>query len=147
LPKNDAYREMMAKFASSFINKMSLSIPISALVVLVKGNEVAIDAGAAQSVKPGMEFEIYTEGEPIRNSAGEVLEYDITKHGTLRITRVSDKIAYGELVQTFNNGQPDPSPNIARVQRDYAVKQINMAAPPPSNSSSGDTSGKKKKKD
>jgi curli biogenesis system outer membrane secretion channel CsgG len=145
LPKNESYRKMMKDFAGKFVDRMSLNIPISALVVLVKPNEneVAIDAGAAQSVKQGMEFEVYTEGEPIRNSAGEILEYDITKHGKIRITRVSDKISYAEVIQTFNNGQPDPSPNVARIQRDYAVKQIPISAP----SSSGDSSGKKKKKD
>jgi curli biogenesis system outer membrane secretion channel CsgG len=146
LPKNDAYREMMKRFAGQFVNKMSLSIPISALVVLVRGNEVAIDAGESASVKPGMEFEVFSEGEPIRDAAGEVLSYDRSVHGKIRVTRVEPKLSWAEVVQTYNNNQPDPSPNPARIQRDFAVKQLNMSAPPPTGST-GDTSGKKKKKD
>src|SRR5262249_46157775 len=126
LATETVYRDMMKKFASNFVG--GISIPIEALVVLVKGNQVAIDAGELASVKPGMVFEIYNEGEPIRNAAGEVLSYDRTVYGKIKIVRVEPKLAWGELVKTFSDGgQADPTPNPERVKQNYAAKQKNNA--------------------
>lgn len=132
LPRAEAYREMVKGFAADFVGRMSLSIPIEALVVLVRGNQVAIDAGSNASVREGMEFEIFTEGEPIKNAAGEVLDYDRSVHGRIRVVRVEPKIAYADLVETYNeSGQRDSAPNPARIKRDYSVVQLGLNTPSP----------------
>ncbi|MBL8148634.1 MAG: hypothetical protein JNN15_01775 [Blastocatellia bacterium] len=129
----DEYREMVKKFATQYVSRMSLAVPIEASVVFIKGNEVAIDAGAEASVQPGQEFEVFTEGEPIRNSAGEILSRDLTTHARIKVVRVEPKIAWATVTQSFNNGQPDPSPDINRIKRDYTVKQIGGGSLPPAN--------------
>ncbi|MCS6886023.1 MAG: CsgG/HfaB family protein [Acidobacteriota bacterium] len=128
-PGAEDFRAMMKKFAKQFVDKLSLSIPIEALVVLIKGSEVAIDAGSEASVRPGMEFEVYSEGEPIRNAAGEILAYDRTVHARIRVARVEPKIAWCSIVQTFNeNGQPDAVPSPARIKRDQSVRQVGVSS-------------------
>ncbi len=125
IARETTYRDMVKNFASKFASRLSLSIPIEALVVAVKGGEVAIDAGENSAVKPGMVFEVYSEGEPIRNAAGEVLSYDRTRHARIRVTRVEPKLAWAEIVKTFdNNKKADPAPNPDRIKRDYAVRQV-----------------------
>jgi curli biogenesis system outer membrane secretion channel CsgG len=126
--QEEAYRTVAKQYSSQFMNKITQLIPIIASVVLVKGNEVAIDAGTNASVKQGLEFDVFTDGEPIKNAAGEVLAYDRTVHGKIRIARVEDKLSWATIVQTFgDNGQPDASPNPARIQRDFTVKQTGMS--------------------
>lgn len=130
MPGVEDFRAMMKKFAKQFIDRLSLTVPVEALVVLVKGSEVAIDAGAEASVRPGMEFEIYSEGEPIKNAAGEVLAYDRTVHGRIRVVRVEPKISWCSVVQTFSeSGQPDAAPLPSRIKRDLSARQIGMSQP------------------
>lgn len=124
-PGQDAYRTMVATFTTDFVNRLSNSIPIEASVVLVKGNLVALDGGAEKAMKAGVQFEITQEGEPIRDSAGKVLSYDTTKIGIVRVTRVEPKLAWCEVVQTFDAaGTPDATPNATRILRDFTAKQM-----------------------
>ncbi|MEW6729895.1 MAG: CsgG/HfaB family protein [Acidobacteriota bacterium] len=125
------YRNLMRSFASQFLNRLSIVVPVEGLVVLVRGNEVAIDVGAEAAVKPGAEFEVFTQGDPIRNSAGEIISYDRTLYGKIRVVRVEPKIAWAEVLQTYSEGgQPDAAPNTTRIRRDYNVKQISLTPPP-----------------
>ncbi|MEW6729896.1 MAG: CsgG/HfaB family protein [Acidobacteriota bacterium] len=132
LPRESAYREMVKKWSSDFVSRISSSAggssaivsSIEGLVVAVRGNEVAIDKGNNASVKEGMVFEVFTEGEPIRNAAGEILSRDKIKHGRIKIVRVEEKLAWGEILRTFDDKQSlDPTPNPDRIKRDYSVRQ------------------------
>lgn len=131
-PGQDAYRDLMVKFAKDFADRLSLSIPIEALVVLVKNNQVAIDAGSEKAVTEGLEFEVILEGEPIRDSAGNVLSYDTTKIGRIRAVRVEPKLAWCDVVETYDaSGRPEAAANVGKIQRDYVCKQVAKAGAPP----------------
>lgn len=129
LAQKEVYGEKMKSFATLYIDRINQLIPIEASVVLIKGNQVALDAGENASVKVGMEFDIFTDGEPIKNSAGEVLSYDRTQHGKVRVVRVEQKLSWCEIVQTLSDsGQVDSAPNPARIQRDFTAKQTNNSS-------------------
>lgn len=152
ISQKEVYGDKIKDIATNYIGRIQQLIPIEASIVLTKGNEAAIDLGENGSVKPGMEFEVFTEGQPIKNSAGEVLGYDRTKHGLIRIVRVEPKLAWGSIVQTFgDNGQADSTPNPARIQRDFTAKQANIAKPTSTSSTATtpttDTTKKDKDKD
>jgi hypothetical protein len=123
--RQEGYRKAMEKIASQFSQEVGTSVPVGGLVVFVRGGRVAIDLGSDQSIQVGQEFEVYTEDEPIKNAAGEVLSYVTTKHARLRIASVEPKLAWATVVETYNeNGTPDPQPKLDRIQVNYAVKQI-----------------------
>ncbi|HWP44068.1 MAG TPA: CsgG/HfaB family protein, partial [Blastocatellia bacterium] len=121
----DAYRDAMASIAAQFTREVALSVPVEGLVVFVRGSRVAIDLGSEQSVQEGQEFEVYTEDEPIKNAAGEVLSYVRTKYARLRVAQVEPKLSWATVVETYDeNGNPDPQPKLDRIKVNYAVKQI-----------------------
>lgn len=123
--RQEGYRKAMEKIASQFSQEVGTSVPVGGLVVFVRGGRVAIDLGSDQSIQVGQEFEVYTEDEPIKNAAGEVLSYVTTKHARLRIASVEPKLAWATVVETYNeNGTPDSQPKLDRIQVNYAVKQI-----------------------
>jgi hypothetical protein len=123
--RQEGYRKAMEKIASQFSQEVGTSVPVGGLVVFVRGGRVAIDLGSDQSIQVGQEFEVYTEDEPIKNAAGEVLSYVTTKHARLRIASVEPKLAWATVVETYNeNGTPDPQPKLDRIQVNFAVKQI-----------------------
>ncbi|HEX5735128.1 MAG TPA: hypothetical protein VF131_20020 [Blastocatellia bacterium] len=123
--RQEGYRKAMEKIASQFSQEVGTSVPVGGLVVFVRGGRVAIDLGSDQSIQVGQEFEVYTEDEPIKNAAGEVLSYVTTKHARLRIASVEPKLAWATVVETYNeNGTPDQQPKLDRIQVNYAVKQI-----------------------
>ena len=123
--RQEGYRKAMEKIASQFSQEVGTSVPVGGLVVFVRGGRVAIDLGSDQSIQVGQEFEVYTEDEPIKNAAGEVLSYVTTKHARLRIASVEPKLAWATVVETYNeNGTPDAQPKLDRIKVNYAVKQI-----------------------
>ncbi|MBX7219476.1 MAG: CsgG/HfaB family protein [Blastocatellia bacterium] len=128
-PGEDSYREMVVKFSKNFVERLSLAVPIEALVVLIKDNRIAINAGAEQAVTEGLEMEVVEEGEPVRGPDGAVLDYDTTKVARVRVTEVKPKIAYCDVIQTFDaKGTPDAAPNVGRIQKDFLVRQVAKAA-------------------
>jgi hypothetical protein len=121
----DAYAEAMETIAARFTSEVGLSVPIEGLVVFVRGNRVAIDLGSDQSVQTGQEFEVYSEDEPIKNAAGEVLSYIKTKYARLRVAQVEPKLSWATVVETYDeNGSPDPQPKLDRIKVNYAVRQL-----------------------
>jgi hypothetical protein len=123
--RQEGYRKAMEKIASQFSQEVGTSVPVGGLVVLVRGGRVAIDLGSDQSIQVGQEFEVYTEDEPIKNAAGEILSYVTTKHARLRIENVEPKLAWATVLATYNeSGSPDPQLRLDRIKVNYAVKQI-----------------------
>jgi len=127
----EGYRIAMQKIAGQFSQEVGLAAPTEGLVVLVRGGRVAIDLGSEQSIQAGQEFEIYSQDEPIRNAAGEVLSYVTTKYARLRIANVEPKLSWATVVETYDeNGNRDPQPRFDRIKVNYAVKQVGAAEPP-----------------
>ena len=123
--ERDGYREAMETIASKFTSEVGLSVPVGGLVVFVRGGRVAIDLGSEQSIQVGQEFEVYSEDEPIKNAAGEVLSYVTTKFARLRVAQVEPKLSWTTVVETYDeNGSPDPQPRLDRIKVNYAVRQI-----------------------
>lgn len=121
----EGYRQAMESIASQFTREIGLSVPVEGLVVFVRGGRVAIDLGSDQSIQVGQEFEVYSEDEPIKNAAGEVLSYVTTKYARLRIAQVEPKLSWATVVETYDeNGSPDSQPKLERVKVNYAVRQI-----------------------
>lgn len=119
------YREVMEQIAAKFAQEFGVSVPTEGLVVLVRGGRVALDIGSDQSIQVGQEFEVYTEDEPIKNAAGEVLSYVTTKYARLRIAQVEPKLSWATVVETYDdNGSADPQPKLDRIKVNYSVKQV-----------------------
>ena len=83
-------------------------------------------AGSAAGVKPGMRFEVYAEGEAIKNPAtGEVLSVKKTRYAVLRVTKVEEKLAWADIVKTFDdNGTQDPTPTASRIEQQMSVQSL-----------------------
>lgn len=128
----EGYRKAIEKIAAQFAQEFGLQVPIEGSVVLVRGSRVAIDIGSEQSVQVGQEFEVYTQDEPIRNAAGEIISYVTTKHARLRAVQVEPKLTWTTIVETYDeNERPDPQPRPERIQVNYSVRQVMPAAERP----------------
>lgn len=125
----EGYRKAMEKIAGKFAQEFGLSVPVEGLIVLVRGGRVALDLGSEQSVQVGQEFEVFTQDEPIKNAAGEVLSYVTTKYARLRIAEVEPKLSWATVLETYDeNGKADPQPNLDRIKANFSVKQAGTGA-------------------
>lgn len=121
----EGYRKAMEVIAARFSQEMNISAPTEGLVVLVRGGRVAIDLGSEQSVQVGQEFEIYSQDDPIKNAAGEVLSYVTVKHARIRIAQVEPKLSWATVIATYDeNESQDSQPNLSRIKVNFAVKQV-----------------------
>jgi hypothetical protein len=120
----EGYRKAMEAIAAKFSQEMGLSVSTEGLVVAIRGGRVALDLGSDQ-VQVGQEFEVYTQDDPIKNAAGEVLSYVTIKHARIRIDSVEAKLSWATLIATYDDSEkPDPTPNIARIKVNYSAKQV-----------------------
>src|SRR5260370_37248828 len=126
----EGYRRAMEKISLQFAREFGLSIPLQALVVFAKADRVAIDIGGDKAAQVGQDFEIYTEDEPIKNAAGEVLSYNVTKYARIRVNKVEPKLSWVSVVETYDeNGKRDPQPRPDRIKVNYTVKQVDSPGP------------------
>ena len=70
------------------------SIPWEGSVVMVKGEKVIINRGSREGVAVGREFKVGAVDELIDPDTGEVLDSEMTQVGTIKVTKVKEKIAY-----------------------------------------------------
>ncbi|HMW02123.1 MAG TPA: CsgG/HfaB family protein [Acidobacteriota bacterium] len=120
-----AFTEAVTESANDFAEKLALATPLEGLVVLVKADRVAINAGADKGVAEGQEFEVMIEGDPITDENGNTIGYDRTKVGVIRVVQVEPKLAWCTLVQTFDaKGTPDATPSTSRIEKFHKVRQI-----------------------
>ncbi len=140
-PQEAGYRGIITTVAQRFVGELGGTVPIEALIVLVEGGRVALSAGSSAGVSAGMRFEVYSEGEPIRNPAtGEILSRRTTKWAVLRVTDVEEKLAWAEIVKTIGDGGvEDAAPNPSRIEAEMSARSIPGAA------ATVDPAGKKKK--
>jgi hypothetical protein len=126
----EGYRKAMEKISAQFAREFGLSVPIDGLVVFVKGERIAIDIGGDKAAQVGQDFEIYTEDEPIKNAAGEVLSYNVTKYARIRVEKVEPKLSWVTVLETYDeNGKRDSQPRLDRIKLNYSVKQVDSPAP------------------
>jgi curli biogenesis system outer membrane secretion channel CsgG len=140
-----AYRDIITNVAHQFVAELGATVPIEALVAVVDGNRVALTAGSAAGVQPGMRFEIYSEDDPIKNPAtGEILSYKKTRYAVLRVATVEEKLAWAEIVKTFDNNVEDPAPNAGRIEAQMSARSLPGGG---GATEGGGGGGKKKDKD
>lgn len=138
-----AYRDIVTRVSERFVAELGDSVPIEALVALVEGGRVALTAGTGAGVKPGMRFEVYAEGEAIRNPAtGEILSRKRSRYAVLVVESVEDKLSWATIKRTFDDaGTEDAVPNPGRVTAEMSARSMSGATGP------ADGGGGKRKKD
>jgi hypothetical protein len=126
----EGYRTAMGRISVQFAREFGLSVPVEGLVVFAKGDRVAIDIGGEKAAQVGQAFEIYTEDEPIKNAAGEILSYSVTRYARIRVNKVEPKLSWVLVVETYDeNGNRDPQPRLDRIKVNYSVKLVDSSGP------------------
>jgi DNA-binding beta-propeller fold protein YncE len=86
----------MPAFAAQLANHFALR----GLVIHEKGDLLIIDLGKNAGVMPGMEFEVFREGEPIKHPVtGEILGVEKTTTGLLQVTEVQQNLAFCKVMK------------------------------------------------
>jgi curli biogenesis system outer membrane secretion channel CsgG len=102
-PLGEATRQAIEKAVAEIV-AVSARQPWRALVVEFDGRDIAINSGSAAGVKVGDRFDIERITNPLTDPAtGEVLSVRRKGLGTLVITGVEAKVAYGP----FKSSDPD----------------------------------------
>jgi curli biogenesis system outer membrane secretion channel CsgG len=124
--QESAYRDIIARVSQRFVAELGASVPIAALVAAIDGGQVILTAGSGAGVKEGMRFEVYAEGDPVKNPAtGEIISIKKTKYAILRVVRVEEKASWAEIVRTFaDNGAEDPAPDASRVEPEMSAQSM-----------------------
>src|SRR5262249_62275721 len=90
----------------------------------------AMDSGGDKAAQVGQDYEIYSEDEPIKNAAGEILSYNVTKYARIRVNKVEPKLSWVTVVETYDeNGKRDPQLRLDRIKVNYSVKQVDSSGP------------------
>ena len=114
----------MKKIAPVFVQEIERLIPIDGLIVKIFKARLYFDVGSDHGVRAGQIFDIYTQGEPITNVAGELLSYIRVIHGRLRVAEVEPNVSWGTVVETYNEeGIRDRKPEISRIKIGYAIRK------------------------
>ena len=77
-----------------FLIQQLESIPWEGSVLMVKGGNVIINRGSREGVDVGREFKVGAVDELVDPDTGEVLDSEMTQVGTIKVTKVKEKIAY-----------------------------------------------------
>lgn len=84
--------------AVEFLIAQLEDIPWEGSVVLASATKIIINRGSREGVSVGMEFEAGEVQELVDPDTGEVLDSEMSKVGSLKVTEVKEKIAYCEAV-------------------------------------------------
>lgn len=122
----EPYKAALQEFAEAFTTEFGASIPLEAVVVLVRDvNNIAINAGGDAGLRVGARFELIEEGQPIKDPSGAILGYDTRTIGTAELVRVEPKLSWLRLVQTMSSaGTPDAAPDVAKVKQYLVAKMV-----------------------
>jgi curli biogenesis system outer membrane secretion channel CsgG len=80
--------------ATQFLIEQLDSILWEGSVVLVKGGNIIINRGSREGVAVGTEFRVGGVEELVDPDTGEVLDSEMTEVGTVKVSKVKEKIAY-----------------------------------------------------
>jgi TolB-like protein len=122
--RREAFQSVMKKVAPIFVREIERTIPIEGLIVKIFKNRFYLDVGSDHGVQAGQIFDIYTQEEPIKNVAGELLSYVKVIHGRLRVADVESNVSWGVVTETFKeDGVRDRKPDLNRIKVGYAIKK------------------------
>ena len=88
-----ACEDAVAQAVEFLINQLE-SVPWQGTVILAKGDKIVINRGTREGVCVGAKFDVGTVEHLVDEDTGEVLDEEITKIGTIEVTKVKEKIAY-----------------------------------------------------
>lgn len=95
--------ESLDDIARQFVVRSDMLHPLTGYVVKVDGARVAISLGGRSGVKPGHEFLVVEEAEPIRDPVtGEVLSTERKRLARLQVTSVEERLAWTRIVTTHS---------------------------------------------
>lgn len=77
-----------------FLIEQLQSLPWQGSVVLAKKNKIVINRGSREGVTVGAKFDVGSVEQLVDEDTGEVLDEEMTKIGSIEVTRVKEKIAY-----------------------------------------------------
>ena len=89
--------KLAALWADKIAAKIKAQFPLQGRIVKVKPDEVIINLGQRHAVSKGMVFNVLSKGEAIDLGGGEI-EYDFSPIGQVKVTRVTDKMAFAKVV-------------------------------------------------
>lgn len=124
-PTSDGLQQLITDIAKL----ISKNYPLEGYIVERNGKEVTLDLGAATGIRHGMTFIAFKEGKVIRHpKTGQVLDITQEETGTIIITEVRPKIAYGTIIsetiphaiaygQSVKNSQPGATKSRRKHQR------------------------------
>jgi TolB-like protein len=126
--KREAFQSVMKKIAPLFVRELDRAIPVQGLIAKLHKMRVYLNVGSDQGIQAGQIFDIYTEDEPIKDPAGELLSYVKNLRGRLRVVEVESNVSWGVVTETFSDeGARDLKPVFERIQVGYAVKRADAA--------------------
>jgi len=91
------YDDALHSAISQIVARINQQVPIEGSIAKVNGRKLYLDIGVDQGVQPGQSFRVYREGEPITNSAGQIIGVDKTDLCTVKIIRVEGGMSIAEI--------------------------------------------------
>ena len=85
--------------AVDFLIKQLEDIPWEGTVLLAKNDNIVINRGSREGVRVGTVFVVGGIEELVDEDTGEVLDSEMTRVGTLEVTKVKEKIAYCKAIE------------------------------------------------
>jgi len=86
------------KIAQSIIEKLKIDYPLRGKILSLKGEELILNIGAEQGVKPGITMKILAAMEPIQKKGKWIIPKG-KECGTLEVTSVEQDLAYAKILK------------------------------------------------
>ena len=119
------YRAALDEFAASFTTELAAAIPLELLVVSVNSGRIALDGGRDLGIRPGTEFEIIFEGDPIKRADGTILGYDSRTIGRMVVETVDAALTRCRVTKTFSDsGAADAMPDVSKVKVNMVARMV-----------------------
>ncbi len=104
--------------------RLAKHFPLQGYVVQRKDNNVMIDLGRHAGVIPGLLFNVFVEGNPLRHpKTGEVLSVEHHDKGHIKIVNVREKTSLGVLVNETCNGSVQEGQQVSSVYIEETLRR------------------------
>ncbi|MCK5529335.1 MAG: hypothetical protein KAI74_06595 [Kiritimatiellae bacterium] len=80
--------------AVEFLVEQLEDIPWQGSILMSKGSKIIVNRGSREGVTVGQKFEVGDIEELVDDDTGEVLDTEMTKVGTIKVTKVKEKVSY-----------------------------------------------------
>jgi hypothetical protein len=102
--REQSFAEVADSIAFQFADRVNLLHPLAGYIVKVDGARIALNLGEDSGVKPGQEYLVYVDAEPIRDPVtGETLATDRKALGRLVVTSVEKRLSWARVVVTYSS--------------------------------------------